>query len=199
MNASLIKCPVCMHRLSAAAVSCVQCGHPMRSSELRKRNVFGLIGAGLLSAAALAGYKLDVHSGWFDASVDAAPVASMSLKESTPRMSERELALELQGFALRANRTLPHKPNPMLTLERIHYKPKPSRLTYDYELNAAAALNQVALESVRPALMNRYCHHDDFKLASTNEVEVTFRYLELGRVVHTETIKGCDLNQVAIR
>lgn len=41
--------------------------------------------------------------------------------------------------------------------------------------------------------MNRYCNDDDFALASANEVEVTIRYLETGRVVHTETIGACDL------
>ena len=199
MNNSLIHCPVCEHRVSAAAPSCVQCGHPMHSSGVRKSMVFGFIAASLLGVVAVAGYKLDLHTSWLEAKADSTQVASIQRIEPTLRMTERELALELQGFVLRANRTLPHRPNPMLTLERIHYKPKPNRLTYDYELSAAAGLSAVALESVRPALMNRYCNHDDFKLASANSVEVTFRYLELGRVVHSETIKGCDSSRVASR
>lgn len=199
MDSSLIECPVCMHRVSAAAASCVKCGHPMRSSGIRKRTLFGFVAAGLLSVVAVAGYKLDLHTSWLEAQVDTAKVVSVQQIDPTLRMADRGLALELQGFVLRANRTLPHRPNPMLTLERIHYKPKPNRLTYDYELSAAAGLSAVALESVRPALMNRYCHHDDFKLVSANSVEVTFRYLELGRVVHSETIKGCDASHIASR
>ena len=199
MNTPLIQCPVCEHRVSAAAPYCVQCGHPMQSSGVRKSMIFGFIAAGLLGVVAVAGYKLDVHTSWLEVKPDTAQVASVQEIDPTLIMSERELALELQGFVLRANRTLPHRPNAMLTLERIHYKPKPSRLTYDYELSAAAGLSAVALESVRPALMNRYCTHDDFKLASANSVEVTFRYLELGRVVHSETIIGCDPDQIVVR
>ena len=107
-------------------------------------------------------------------------------------MSDRELGLELQAYVLRANRTLPHKPNPMLTLERIIYKPNPHRLTYDYELNVAAGIAGVDLTKVKPALMKRYCHDETFRLASTNGVAVTWRYLELGRVVHQETIHKCE-------
>ena len=98
---------------------------------------------------------------------------------------------------MRANRTLPRKPNPMLTLERIHYKPKPNRLVYDYEVNVTTAFANVDLTLVRPALMNRYCNHADFALASANEVEVSFRYLETGRVIHQETIGGCDFMTVS--
>ena len=199
MNNSLIHCPACRHRVSAAAASCVQCGHPIKSSGLRKRTIFSFMAVGLLSVIAVAGYKLDVHSNWLEVKADVAPAVVVQQTDSTLRMSERELALELQAFVLRANRTLPHKPNLMLTLERISYKPKPNRLTYDYELNAAAARSQIAFDLVRPALMNRYCHSDEFKVASVNEVEVKFRYLELGRVIHTEIIKGCDLTQVATR
>jgi len=199
MNNSLIHCPVCRHRVSAAAASCVQCGHPIQSSGLRKSTILSFMAAGLLGVIAVAGYKLDVQSNWLEAKADTAPAVVVQQTDSTLRMSEQELALELQAFVLRANRTLPHKPNLILTLERISYKPKPNRLTYDYEVNAAAARSQVAFDSVRPALMNRYCHSDEFKLASVNEVEVQFRYLELGRVIHTEIIKGCDLTQVAGR
>lgn len=108
------------------------------------------------------------------------------------RLSDSELALELRSYTLRANRTLPHKPNPMLTLERITYKPKPHRLTYDYELNVAAGIAGLDLTKVKPALMKRYCHDETFHLASSNGVAVTWRYLELGRVVHQETIHRCE-------
>ena len=115
MNSPLIHCPVCEHRVSAAAPNCVQCGHPMQSSGVRKSIIFGFIAAGLLGVVAVAGYKLDVHTSWLEAKADAAQVASVQKIDPTLRMSERELALELQGFVLRANRTLPHRPNPMLT------------------------------------------------------------------------------------
>ena len=38
MSIALINCPACAKAVSAAAPSCVQCGHPMRSVP-RKRNV----------------------------------------------------------------------------------------------------------------------------------------------------------------
>ena len=198
MSIALVNCPACAKAVSAAAHSCVQCGHPLRSAP-RKRNVGYVFVAGLLAVIGVGGYKLDLHKTWLDSAPSTTHVSYVQVSKPIPMLSDRELALELHQYTLRANRTLPRKPNPMLTLERIHYKPKPNRLVYDYEVNAAAALAKVDLTLVRPALMNRYCHDDDFALASTNGVEVTFRYLETGRVVHTETICGCDLMAVSVR
>lgn len=198
MSIALINCPACARAVSAAAPSCVQCGHPMRSVP-RKRNVGYVFVACLLAVVGVAGYKFDLHTTLLDGAPSATHVSYVQVTQPLAKLSDRELALELHQYSLRANRTLPRKPNPMLTLERIHYKPKPNRLVYDYEVNAAAALANVDLTLVRPALMNRYCNDDDFALASANDVEVTFRYLETGRVIHTETIGGCDLMTVSTR
>lgn len=197
MDYSLVQCPACSRQVSAAARSCVQCGHPLKSSVVSSKGVLALLMAGLLSITGLAAYKLDMHAGLFEVKSKATPVSYTEQVAAAPRMSEKELAVELQAFALRANRTLPHRPNPMLTLERISYKPKPHRLTYDYELNVAARSNGVDLENVRPALMRRYCQEETFQLASNNGVAVTWRYLDLGRVVHQETIHRCEANQIA--
>lgn len=191
MNSSLIKCPACSKQVSAQAVSCIQCGHPLKSKSTFGRGVVYAIGFGLLGVMAMAAYKFDVHAGWLEKQT-VTPVAYAKADPVIPTMSERELAIELQAFTYRANRSLPHKPNPMLTLQRIHYKPKPNRLTYDYELNAGAGIAGVDLKTIRPALMNRYCNHADFEMAAANSVPVTWRYLDLGRVVHEETISGCD-------
>ncbi|MDB2643918.1 hypothetical protein N9Y37_05650 [Luminiphilus sp.] len=196
MSIALINCPACARAVSAAAPSCVQYGHPMRSVP-RKRNIGYLFVAGVLAVVGVAGYKLDLHTTWLDSAPSATDVRYVQVSQQLPQLSSRELALELQQYTLRANRTLPRKPNPMLTLERIHYKPKPNRLVYDYEVNVTTAFANVDLTLVRPALMNRYCNHDDFALASANEVEVSFRYLKTGRVIHQETIGGCDLMTVS--
>ena len=165
----------------------------------RKRDVGYVFVACLFAVVGVAGYKLDLHTALLDSAPSATHVSQVQVTQPLAKLSDRELALELHQYSLRANRTLPRKPNPMLTLERIHYKPKPNRLVYDYEVNAAAALANVDLTLVRPALMNRYCTDDDFALASANDVEVTFRYLETGRVIHTETIGGCDLMAAGTR
>ncbi len=193
MNSSLIQCPACSKQVSAQAVSCIQCGHPLKAKSNAGRSVGLVLGTAFLAAIALAAYKFDMHAGWSQKQ-NTMPVNYVQVDPVTPTMSERELALELQAFTLRANRSLPHKPNPLLTLQRIHYKPKPNRLTYDYELNAAAGMAGVDLRTVRPALMNRYCNHEDFAMPASNGVPVTWRYLDLGRVVHEETIHGCDMN-----
>ena len=190
MNSSLIQCPACSKQVSAEAVSCIQCGHPLRSKSIGGRGVGYALGIAFLSAMAMAAFKFDMHAEWFEKGA-VTPVTYVQVDPVTPSMSERELTLELQAFTIRANRTLPHRPNPMLTLQRIHYKPKPNRLTYDYELNTAAGMTGVDLKTVRPALMNRYCNHEDFAMAASHSVPVTWRYLDLGRVVHEETIRGC--------
>ena len=193
MNSSLIQCPACSKQVFAQAVSCIQCGHPLKAKSNAGRSAGLVLGTAFLAAIAMAAYKFDMHAGWFQKQ-NTMPVNYVQVDPVTPTMSERELALELQAFTLRANRNLPHKPNPLLTLQRIHYKPKPNRLTYDYELNTAAGMAGVDLKTVRPALINRYCNHEDFAMPASNGVPVTWRYLDLGRVVHEETIRGCDMN-----
>ena len=193
MNNSLIHCPACSKKVSAQAVSCIQCGHSLKAKLNAGRSIGLVLGTAFFAAIAMAAYKFDMHAEWFQKHTTV-PVNYVQVDPVTPTMSERELAVELQGFTLRANRTLPHKPNPMLTLQRIHYKPKPNRLTYDYEVNTAAGMAGVDLKTIRPALMNRYCNHEDFALASAHSVPITWRYLDLGRVIHKETIRGRDMN-----
>ena len=190
MSATLISCPACSRQVSMAAVSCIHCGHPIKSSGISMNLVAWLLG---VSCALILG--LGLYRSGFIPALNSKPPAETVLAPAAveqTRLTDRELALELQGYVLRANRTLPHKPNPMLTLERITYKPKPHRLTYDYELNVAAGIAGIDLKQVKPALMRRYCRDETFHLASTNGVAVTWRYLELGRVVHQETIHECQ-------
>lgn len=191
MAGNLVSCPVCSRQISAAAKACISCGHPLttRGAAVTYAVWFLIISAGVALGAGI--YKIGIFNELAERSSQSA--SPLPKRTENLVLSDAELASELQGYVLRANRTLPHKPNPMLTLVRIYYKPKPHRLTYDYELNVAAGISGIDLSSVRPALMRRYCYDDDFGLPSSNGVSVTWRYLELGRVVHEETIRRCEL------
>ena len=197
MNAQLISCPACAQQVSKAAASCIHCGHPLKSAGISK-SIFALaFGGSCLLMLALGLQRVGALTG-----LDAEPqgnAASAHTGAQVVSLSDRELALELQAYVLRVNRTLPHRPNPMLTLERVSYKPKPHRLAYDYELSAGSRVSGINLENVRPALMRRYCQEETFQLASANGVAVTWRYLELGRVVHQETIDRCEMQYSANR
>lgn len=195
MSATLVSCPACSRQISMAAKGCIHCGHPIKSSGKGMKLLAWTMG---LVCLAILGLGLHKHDLLPSPDIFTASTTSLAVPvEKAPLLSDSELALELQAYVLRANRTLPHRPNPMLTLERVLYKPKPHRLTYDYELNVAAQSSGVELENVRPALMRRYCHDETFKLASANGVSVTWRYLDLGRVIHQETIHRCEAGQIA--
>lgn len=189
MTATLQVCPACGAQVSMAAPSCVHCGHPLKSSGLNLTYVVWFLVGGCLLLLGFGIYRLGLLE------LPAAKVSPAPQSTLAPSvfMTDKELTVELRSYVIRANRTLPHKPNPMLTLERIGYKPAPHHLTYDYELNAAAGLGGIDLETVRPALMRRYCQDEVFRLASTNDVAVTWRYLQLGRIVHEETIQRCEI------
>ena len=74
MSIALVNCPACAKAVSAAAHSCVQCGHPLRSAP-RKRNVGYVFVAGLLAVIGVAGYKLDLHKTWLDSAPSATHVS----------------------------------------------------------------------------------------------------------------------------
>ena len=81
----------------------------------------------------------------------------------------------------------------MLSLERVNVDSGPAPITFDYEVSVAYEDMQFDSGVVGKALMNRYCNDDEFAFMSANNVRVTFRYLKVGRVVHTEVIDRCRL------
>ena len=196
MSASLIQCPACSRQVSAQAVTCIQCGHPLRSRRYRAIGPVQMLAASFLVVAIVGSYKLGLFDG---VSLQPQPANAevIAVKPVIPEMTDAELGRELHAFSLRANRTLPHRPNPMLTLQRIRFEPKPHRLTYDYELNVSAKMSNVDLTTIRPALMKRYCYDEEFQLASSHGVAVTWRYLEMGRVIHEEKIERCEAGLAA--
>ena len=66
MNSSLIQCPACSKQVSPQAVSCIQCGHPLRSKSISGRSAVYALGIAFLGAMMMAAYKFDMHAGWFE-------------------------------------------------------------------------------------------------------------------------------------
>ena len=79
----------------------------------------------------------------------------------------------------------------MLSLERVNVDRGPAPITFDYEVSVAYEDMQFDSVVVGKALMNRYCNNDDFAFMSANNVRVTFRYMKVGRIVHTEMVVKC--------
>ena len=79
----------------------------------------------------------------------------------------------------------------MLSLERVNVDRGPAPITFDYEVSVAYEDMQFDSGVVGKALMNRYCNNDDFAFMSANNVRVTFRYMKVGQIVHTEMVVKC--------
>ncbi|MDA9219575.1 hypothetical protein N9O79_02520 [Luminiphilus sp.] len=109
------------------------------------------------------------------------------------RLSPTQLRKELRAYAIRVNRLTPYRLNLMLSLERVHLDDKATAIAFDYEISVAYEDMQFDSGVVGKALMNRYCNDDEFAFMSANNVQVTFRYMKVGRVVHTEVIDRCRL------
>ena len=189
----LTTCLACRGQVSQAAAACPHCGHPMRrvnSSSL------GWLPFAILFAVAGIGlgymYKLNPNidpKAFFGFAEE--PVV-VKQKIEVQRLSPGQLQKELQAYAFRVNRLTPFKPNLMLSLERVYVDNKPATITFDYEISVAYEDMQFESGVVRKALMNRYCNDDDFAFMAANNVRVTFRYMKMGRIVHTEMIDRCD-------
>ena len=111
MTATLQVCPACGAHVSMAAPSCVHCGHPLKSSGLNLTYVvWFLVGVFLL----LLGFGI-YRLGPLELPAAKVYPAPQSTLAPSVFMNDKELTVELRSYVLRANRTLPHKPNPMLT------------------------------------------------------------------------------------
>ena len=189
----LTTCPACRGQVSQAAAACPHCGHPVKkvrsssSGWLPFAILFAIAGIGLGYM-----YRLnpDIDPKAFFGFAEEPVVVKQKIE--VQRLSPGQLQKELQAYAFRVNRLTPFKPNLMLSLERVYVDNKPATITFDYEISVAYEDMQFESGVVRKALMNRYCNDDDFAFMAANNVRVTFRYMKMGRIVHTEMIDRCD-------
>lgn len=68
-----------------------------------------------------------------DSVPSATHVSSAKVRQSILELSDRDLALELQRYAVEEYRTFSEKPDPILTFQQIHCKSKLNRIVYDYQ------------------------------------------------------------------
>jgi len=189
----LTTCLACRGQVSQAAAACPHCGHPMRRV---RSSSLGWLPFAILFAVAGIGlgymYKLNPNidpKAFFGFAEE--PVV-VKQKIEVQRLSPGQLQKELQAYAFRVNRLTPFKPNLMLSLEKVYVDNKPATIIFDYEISVAYEDMKFESGAVRKALMNRYCNDDDFAFMAANNVRVTFRYMKMGRIVHTEMIDRCD-------
>ena len=189
----LTTCPACSGQVSQAAAACPHCGHPMKKSG---SSPSGWLPIAILFLVAGGGlgyiYKLnpDIDPKAFFGLAEEPVVVKQKIE--VERLSPSELKKELRDYVIRVNRLTPYKPNLMLSLERVHVDKQPASISFDYEISVAYEDMQFESGVVRKALMNRYCNDDDFAFMAANNVRVTFRYMKMGRIVHTEMIDQCD-------
>ena len=189
----LTTCSACSGQVSQAAAACPHCGHPVKKV---RSSYSGWLPFAILFAVAGIGlgymYKLNPNidpKAFFGFAEE--PVV-VKQKIEVQRLSPGQLQKELQAYAFRVNRLTPYKPNLMLSLEKVYVDNKPATIIFDYEISVAYEDMKFESGAVRKALMNRYCNDDDFAFMAANNVRVTFRYMKMGRIVHTEMIDRCD-------
>lgn len=190
---NLVGCPACGNKVSAAAVSCIHCGHPMRAtSAIPLRYAYALIIVLLALALGVATWRLSPASkGTQGASAsDRRAELSVALPEA-PRLSQEELNREITSYILRINRLTPYKPNETVTLQRVRYSAKPMEVTYEYEMTAASKLESLSQDSLAASIRNRYCSAEDMALFSRNNVPVTFAYYSAGHLKRELTVSSC--------
>lgn len=189
----LTTCAACNGQVSQAATACPHCGHPMRRVRSSPSGWLPILILLVIAGVGLGFiYKLnpDIDPKAFFGLAEKPVVVKQKIEAQ--RLSSSDLRKELLAYAMRVNRLTPYKPNPMLSLERVSADARGASITFDYEISVAYEDMQFESGAIRKALMHRYCTDDDFAFMSVNDVRVTFRYMKMGRIVHTEIIDRCD-------
>ncbi len=189
----LVTCPACGGQVSTSAKTCPHCGHPIKRGRSTSASLPLVILTLLFGAGLLAIYKLNPDFDFRDFFGSSEKPVAVQPAPEVQRLSPERLQKELRAYAIRVNRLTPYKPNLMLSLERVSVDRGPAAITFDYEISVAYEDMQFDSGVVGKALMKRYCNDDEFAFMSANNVQVTFRYLKVGRVVHTEVIDRCRL------
>lgn len=188
----LVKCPACDSDVSAAASSCIKCGHPLKSYNKRIMTISLAIFA--LLVAIYAGFKVFVpldheNSPKAELTSDRGRVQQEAQLTSPNLSKETHRAMQLR--AVRENANLPKMVTPFIRHARTDYRIKSSSMEFTFHVMNEQLFKNDLQESLPQALKNAYCTNDVYLDLRQRGVAATWIYLSGGREIFKETVAAC--------
>ena len=188
----LVKCPACHSDISAAAPSCIKCGHPLKSYNKGIMTISLTIFA--LLVVIYAGFKVFSPLDHQDS-----PTAELTSDRTRvqqeaelidPNLS-KETHRTMQLRSVRENANLPKMVTPFIRHARTDYRIKSSTMEFTFQVMNEQLFKDDLQESLPQALTNAYCTSDVYLDLRQRGVAATWIYLSGGREIFKETVAAC--------
>lgn len=188
----LVKCPACDSDISAAATSCIKCGHPLKSNN--KGIVTISLAIFALLVAIYAGFKVFAPLD-HENSLKAELISDRGREQQEPVLtapnSIRETHRAMQLRSVRENASLPKMVTPFIRHSRTDYRIGSLTMEFTFQVINEQLFKDDLQESLPQALKNAYCTSDVYRDLRKGGVAATWIYLTGGREIFKETVAGC--------